>query len=160
MAAYILPDFLSAVRAVAARCKLPFALRPGLSQEDKVRTKEITNESNKGKVTIPYSSSAGAMKEGACRNSGSSSPVPNSPAAPSSSASAPRSSFRSRRSQSSHSDEQSMYNELRLGKTWPSSRSSYYSHPLLFLFIKTSRYDTEAVKCVRIRNRPISTPPH
>jgi len=27
------PVFLSAVRAVAARCKLPFALRPGLSQE-------------------------------------------------------------------------------------------------------------------------------
>jgi len=27
------PIFLSAVRAVAARCKLPFALHPGLSQE-------------------------------------------------------------------------------------------------------------------------------
>jgi len=27
------PFFPSAVRAVAARCKLPFALRPGLSQE-------------------------------------------------------------------------------------------------------------------------------
>ena len=37
MAAYILPSFLSAVRAMAARCKLPFAFRPGLSQEDKVR---------------------------------------------------------------------------------------------------------------------------
>jgi len=36
--------FLSAVRAVAARCKRPFALRPGLSQEDMIRTKEITNE--------------------------------------------------------------------------------------------------------------------
>jgi len=36
--------FLSAVRAVAARCKLPSALRPGLSQEDVVRTKEITKE--------------------------------------------------------------------------------------------------------------------
>ena len=36
--------FLSAVRAVAARCKHPFALRPGLSQEDVVRTKEITKE--------------------------------------------------------------------------------------------------------------------
>jgi len=35
--------FLSAVRAVAARCKLPSALRPGLSQEDVVRT-EITKE--------------------------------------------------------------------------------------------------------------------
>jgi len=29
------PVFLSAVRAVAARCKLPSALRPGLSQEKK-----------------------------------------------------------------------------------------------------------------------------
>jgi len=36
--------FLSAVRAVAARCKLPFALRPGLSQEDVIRTKETTKE--------------------------------------------------------------------------------------------------------------------
>jgi len=36
--------FLSAVRAVAARCKLPFALRPGLSQEDMMRTKKITRE--------------------------------------------------------------------------------------------------------------------
>jgi len=33
--------FLSAVRAVAARCKLPFALRPGLSQEDVIRTKKL-----------------------------------------------------------------------------------------------------------------------
>jgi len=36
--------FLSAVRAVAARCKLSSALRPGLSQEEVVRTKEITKE--------------------------------------------------------------------------------------------------------------------
>ena len=34
--------FLSAVRAVAAHCKRPFALRPGLSQENVMRTKEIT----------------------------------------------------------------------------------------------------------------------
>ena len=43
MAAYI----LSAVRAAAARCKLPFALCPGLSQEDgkgELATKEITKE--------------------------------------------------------------------------------------------------------------------
>jgi len=38
------PFFPSAVRAVAARCKLPSALRPGLSREDAVRTKEITKE--------------------------------------------------------------------------------------------------------------------
>jgi len=36
--------FLSAVRALAARCKLPFALRPGLSHEDVMRTKGITKE--------------------------------------------------------------------------------------------------------------------
>jgi len=36
--------FLSAVRAMAARCKRPFALRPGLSQEDVKRTKGITKE--------------------------------------------------------------------------------------------------------------------
>jgi hypothetical protein len=34
--------FLTAVRAMAARCKLSFALRPGLSHEDRDRTKEIT----------------------------------------------------------------------------------------------------------------------
>jgi hypothetical protein len=33
---------LSAVRAVAARCKLPFALRPGLSRECRERTEEMT----------------------------------------------------------------------------------------------------------------------
>jgi len=39
------PVFLSAVPAVAARCKLPFALGPGLSQERVTVSKEI----NKGK---------------------------------------------------------------------------------------------------------------
>jgi len=39
--------FLSAVRAVAARRKLPFALRPGLSQEEVRRTKEMTKEQRK-----------------------------------------------------------------------------------------------------------------
>ena len=42
--------FLSAVRAVAARCKRPFALRPGLSQEDVNRTKGITKEKTKENV--------------------------------------------------------------------------------------------------------------
>jgi len=41
---FFLLFFPSAVRAVAARCKLSFALRPGLSHEDEVRTKEITKE--------------------------------------------------------------------------------------------------------------------
>jgi len=82
----------------------PFTLRPGLSQEDKVCTKEITKESNKGNAAIPYSSSADAMKGGLGRNSGSSSPVSSSPAAPSSSASASRSSSHSRRSRSFYSD--------------------------------------------------------
>ena len=39
-------SFLSAVRAMAAGCKLPFALHPDLSQEDKMRTREITKEKN------------------------------------------------------------------------------------------------------------------
>jgi len=52
--------FLSAVRALAAHCKPPFALRPGLSQEAVRHTKEITKErkaivvvegKNKGKNT-------------------------------------------------------------------------------------------------------------
>jgi hypothetical protein len=34
MAAYIFNRFLAAVRAVAARCKLSFAIRPALSHED------------------------------------------------------------------------------------------------------------------------------
>jgi len=51
-----------------------------------------------------WSSSTDAMKEGVGRNSGSSSPAPNSPAAPSSSASARPSSSRSLRSPRSHSD--------------------------------------------------------
>jgi len=34
--------FLSAVCAAAARRKLPFALRPGLSQEEVMHTKEMT----------------------------------------------------------------------------------------------------------------------
>jgi hypothetical protein len=41
--------FPSAVRAMAARCKLPFALHPGLSREDEMRTKEITQERKKRK---------------------------------------------------------------------------------------------------------------
>jgi len=73
------PIILSAVRAVAARCKLPFALRPGLSEEDEVRTKEntkgIAKESNKWDAAIPYPSSADAIKEGVGRNSGRSSPT-------------------------------------------------------------------------------------
>jgi hypothetical protein len=47
MAAYIFDPFPAAVRAMAARCKLPFAIRPGLTQEDRRRTNEITNEMRK-----------------------------------------------------------------------------------------------------------------
>jgi len=39
--------FLSAVRVVAARCKRPFALRPGLSQESGSRTKGMIKEKRK-----------------------------------------------------------------------------------------------------------------
>jgi len=38
------PFFASAVRVLAAHCKLPYTLHPGLSQEDKIRTKEVTKE--------------------------------------------------------------------------------------------------------------------
>jgi len=100
--------FLSTVRAVAARCKPPFALRRGLSQEEVIRTKGITKEVSRAGVKnkrdqqkkahpVFYSSSpAGAMKEGMGRNSGSSSP------APSSTASALLSSPRSQRPRGSH----------------------------------------------------------
>jgi len=44
--------FLSAVRAVAAHCKHPFALRPGLSRETVTRTKEITNDEAKESVPL------------------------------------------------------------------------------------------------------------
>jgi len=47
MAAYIFDRFPAAVRAMAVRCKLSFAIRPGLSQEDIRRTKEIANETQK-----------------------------------------------------------------------------------------------------------------
>jgi hypothetical protein len=99
-----LDRFPAAVRAVAACCKLSFALRPGLSRENRERTKERTNEIAKGSTQrkrspVPYTSSADAMKECVGRNSGSSSPP-----VPSSSASALRSSSRSLRSRSSHSD--------------------------------------------------------
>ena len=106
------PIILSAVRAVAAHCKLPFALRPGLSRKgvkiNEETTPEITKEKTKETRTHPHPysccSSADAMKEGMGRNSDSSSPAPSSPAAPSSSASTSCSSSRSRRSRSSHSD--------------------------------------------------------
>ena len=41
------PVFLSVVLAVAARSQLPFALRPGLSQERVDVSKEINNGKNK-----------------------------------------------------------------------------------------------------------------
>jgi hypothetical protein len=44
MAAQFLDRFPAAVHAMAARRKLSFALRPGLSQEDRERTKESTKE--------------------------------------------------------------------------------------------------------------------
>ena len=46
-------QFQSAVRAMAARCKLPFALRPGLSQEDMKRTKRKTKERTREIETRP-----------------------------------------------------------------------------------------------------------
>jgi len=69
------PVFLSAVRTVAARCKHPIALRPGLSQEKVDASKEIDKEKSTRKArSVPYSSPADAMNEGVGRNSGGSSP--------------------------------------------------------------------------------------
>jgi len=42
-----------ALRSKAARCKLPFVLRPGLSQEDMKRAKEKTKERTKENETRP-----------------------------------------------------------------------------------------------------------
>jgi len=69
MARFCTVRFLSAVRAVAARWKLPFALRPGLSQENEVCTNEITKErQRKGtkerRRPSPYSSPLDTMKSG------------------------------------------------------------------------------------------------
>jgi len=98
--------FLSAIRAVAARCKHPFALRPGLSQEEALhRTKEITKgktnrekrastTKERAKERTAYTVPADAMKSGVGRNSG------DSPPAPGSSAPAPCSSIHSRTSSS------------------------------------------------------------
>ena len=68
---------LSAIRAVAACCKLPFAPRPGLSP-DVMRTNGITREKRKEKNVRkkgntpprPYTVPADAMKSGVGRNSG------------------------------------------------------------------------------------------
>jgi len=106
MAAYILPGFPVRSPHSGARCKLPFALRPGLSQEENLCTKAITKESDIAIAAGSYSSSADAMKSGVGRKSGRSSPAPYPPAAPSSSASASASgsSSHSLRSLRSHSD--------------------------------------------------------
>jgi len=99
------PVFLTAVRAVAARCKLLFVLRPGLSQEKVDVPKGIDKGKNQRKARpVPYSSPTDAMNYGVGRNSGSSSPSPLSSTAPSASTSPSRSSCRPRRSRSSHSD--------------------------------------------------------
>jgi len=90
------PVFLSAVRAVTARCKLPLCPPPG-PPERLLRTKEIDKGKDRRKAPpVPYFSPADAMKGGVGRNSGSS-------PAPSASASTLRSSSRSQRSRSSHS---------------------------------------------------------
>jgi len=98
MAAYIFDRFPAAVRAMAARCKLSFAIRPGLSQEDRRRPKEMTKERQEGNTLHSHSSSADARKAGVGRNRGSST------SAPSLSVSASLSSSRSLLSRTSHSD--------------------------------------------------------
>jgi len=99
MAAYIFFDhFPTAVRAMAARCKLSFTIRPGLSQEDRRRPKEMTKEKQEGNTLHSHSSSADARKAGVGRNRGSST------SASSLSVSASLSSSHSLLSRTSHSD--------------------------------------------------------
>jgi len=98
MAAYIFDHFPATVRAMAAHCKLSFAIRPGLSQEDRRRPNEMTKERQEGNTLHSHSSSADARKAGVGRNRGSST------SAPSLSVSASLSSSRSLLSRTSHSD--------------------------------------------------------
>jgi len=83
------PVFLSAVRAVASRCKFPLALRPGLSQERVDVPREIDIGKTKGNPPpVPYSSSADAMKSTSTSRSSS---RPGAPGAPHSDTSLPAS---------------------------------------------------------------------
>ena len=82
MVAYLLPSFPVRSPRAAARCKLPVALRPGLSQERidahqrKNKRKRKTKEETMKSTPVPYSSPANAMSEGVGRNSGGSSLAP------------------------------------------------------------------------------------
>ena len=78
---------LSAVSAVAACCKLPFALRPGRSQKDEMRTKEITKERVRASVRDKRNKQSGSAahhlvliygcrEKGVGRNRGSYFPAP------------------------------------------------------------------------------------
>jgi len=98
------PIFWSAVCMVAARCKLPFALRPGLSHDDKVRTKEATKESNKRKSDHPLILIRRCHEGGRGQQQWQFLTGTQSSLAPSSSTSPSRSSSRSRHSWSSYSD--------------------------------------------------------
>jgi hypothetical protein len=89
--------FIAAVRAMAACCKLSFALRPGPSQENDDRTKEKQKRQRKETPSLSLHFSD-AMKAGVGRNNGCST------SAPSASAAALLSSSRSLRSRSSRSD--------------------------------------------------------
>ena len=126
--------FLSVSRPLSARWRpvasSPFTHRPGLSQEDRERTKEKTKEmtkemtekkrQKKGTRTAPTPRLRGTMREGVRRNSGCSS---HPPPAPNSSASTLRSSSLSLRSRSSHSDAslRASSSAARLGAHLPTS---------------------------------------
>jgi len=98
------PVFLSAVRAVAARCKLPFALLPGLSQEIEGAHQRNYKGKRQRKSGHPLLLVCRCHGGGRGQEQRSSSPAPEPPTAPNSSASASCSSSCSRRSQCSHSD--------------------------------------------------------
>ena len=83
---------------MTAYCKLSFAIRPGLSHEDRRRPNEMTKERQEGNTLHSHSSCADARKAGVGRNRDFST------SAPSLSVSASLSSSRSLLCQTSHSD--------------------------------------------------------
>ena len=71
----------AAVRVMAAHCMLSFALSPGLSQDDRGHTKEITNGMKKGRTEKEnncqaYSSLVETMKKGMGENNSCPHPPP------------------------------------------------------------------------------------
>ena len=121
MAAYIFSRFPVRSPREAARCKLPFALRPGsVPRKNRYAPKKETKRKRKKSVTVPYSR-ADAMNGGVGKNSGGSFPAPASSSAPSASASALLSCSCSILSRSSHSDASLPASSSTAGTIFPTS---------------------------------------